>query len=72
MFFDVFSLLRNLFCFMGSYSNEVFPEPLSNDEERKCVLNKMKGDSLARNKLIEHIPITSIFKKVNASICKNA
>lgn len=73
MFFDVFSLLRNLFCFMGSYSNEVFPEPLSNDEERKCVLNKMKGDSLARNKLIEHNLrlVAHIAKKFDSKLVSN-
>lgn len=73
MFFDVFSLLRNLFCFTGSYSNEVFPEPLSNDEERKCVLNKMKGDSLARNKLIEHNLrlVAHIAKKFDSKLVSN-
>lgn len=73
MFFDVFSLLRNLFCFTGSYSNEVFPEPLSNDEERECVLNKMKGDSLARNKLIEHNLrlVAHIAKKFDSKLVSN-
>lgn len=54
MFFDLFSILRNLFCFTGSYSNEVFPEPLSLEEEEECISRKMQGDKNARNKLIEH------------------
>lgn len=40
--------------FMGSYSNDIFPEPLTNEEE-KIYIQKMKnGDKDARNKLIEH------------------
>ena len=54
MFFNIFEVLRGLFCFTGSYSNEVFPAPLSEDEERECILKKMNGDSKSRNKLIEH------------------
>ena len=54
MFFDFFSILKNLFCFTGSYSNEVFLEPLSSEEEDDCIKKKMAGDKEARNKLIEH------------------
>lgn len=54
MFFDLFSILRNLFCFTGSYSNDVFPEPLSAEEEEECIRKKMEGDIDARNRLIEH------------------
>ena len=54
MFFSVFELLRGLFCFTGSYSNDVFPEPLSSEEEHLCIIKKMKGDIDSRNKLIEH------------------
>lgn len=54
MFFNIFELLRNIFCFTGSYSNEVFPEPLSSEEEAICIKKKMEGDITARNKLIEH------------------
>ena len=39
---------------MGSYSNDVFPEPLSNEEEMTCILKMKQGDKEARNKLIEH------------------
>ncbi len=47
-------LANNLIFFTGSYSNNVFPEQLSKEEET-LLLNKMhKGDKLARNKLIEH------------------
>jgi len=50
----LFELLKNLFCFTGSYSNEVFLEPLSSSEEAICIKKKMQGDVEARNKLIEH------------------
>ena len=54
MFFDIFNILKNLFCLTGSYSNDVFPEPLSPEEEDKCIKGKMNGNMDDRNKLIEH------------------
>lgn len=54
MFLEFFSLFKNLFCVTGSYSNEVFPEPLSLEEEEEAIRLKEKGDIKARNKLIEH------------------
>ena len=54
MFFDLLNILKNLFCYTGSYSNDVFPEPLSVEEEEKCIKGKMEGNIEDRNKLIEH------------------
>ena len=54
MFFDLLNILKNLFCFTGSYSNDVFPEPLSVEEEEKCIKGKMEGYKEDRNQLIEH------------------
>ena len=54
MFFNIFELLRGLSYFTGSYSNDIFPEPLSSEEENLCILKKMEGDIESRNKLIEH------------------
>lgn len=54
MFFNILSILKELFCFTGSYSNEVFPDPLSSEEEELYINKKMLGDNEARNKLIEH------------------
>lgn len=54
MLFEILSSLINNPFFMGSYSNEVFPEPLSNKEEEYCILKMKEGDKEARNKLIEH------------------
>ena len=54
MFFDFLNILVNNTFFMGSYSNEIFPEPLSNEEETKYIKLMKQGDSNARNKLIEH------------------
>lgn len=53
MFF-LFDIFKNLFCFTGSYSNDVFLEPLSIEEEEECIRRKCNGDIEARNKLIEH------------------
>ncbi len=54
MFFQFFTILKDLFCFTGSYSNEVFPEPLSSKEEEEYIKKKEQGDKNARNQLIEH------------------
>lgn len=40
--------------FSGSYSNTVFPPPLSKKEEEECIDKMMAGDKNARDKLIEH------------------
>lgn len=48
------SLLKNLLFFTGSYSNQVFPEPLSLEEEEECINKMLNHDTAARNKLIEH------------------
>lgn len=47
-------LLKSAFCFTASYSNNVFPEPLEKEEEEKAIELSLKGDSVARNLLIEH------------------
>lgn len=48
------SLMKSLLFFTGSYSNQVFPEPLSLKEEEECIDKMLAGDTTARNKLIEH------------------
>jgi len=53
MFFHVMELVHNLF-FTGSYSNGVFKEPLSKEEEKECINKMLEGDKQSRNKLIEH------------------
>lgn len=55
MLFNLFDfIVNNLVFFTGSYSNNVFPEPLSKEEEEKYVKLMMQGDKEARAKLIEH------------------
>ena len=54
MFLEFLSMFINNTFFMGSYSNEVFPEPLSNEEESLYISRMKQGDKDARNKLIEH------------------
>ena len=48
------SLLEQMIFFTGSYSNNVFPEPLSEAEEKECLEKMQQGNEEARNKLIEH------------------
>ena len=54
MFFYFSFLLKGLMMFSGSYSNTVFPPPLSKKEEEECIDKMMAGDKNARDKLIEH------------------
>ncbi len=54
MLFNLFNILKDLIFFTGSYSNNVFPEPLSEKEEQIAINEMLKGNKTARNKLIEH------------------
>lgn len=54
MFFKLLDFLKTFFMFTGSYSNNVFYEPLSSEEEEKYLKLLQMGDKEARNKLIEH------------------
>lgn len=49
----LFYLIRSILLFRGSYSQDAFLEPLSEEEEKECIKNK-DNDKNARNKLIEH------------------
>ena len=53
MFFTFVSIIKNMIFFTGSYSNNIFPEPLTPTEEEKYVNDMIKGDKNARNILIE-------------------
>ena len=53
MFLYFVDLLKSFLFLTGSYSNNVFPPTLSNEEEEECI-KKMKVDERYRNKLIEH------------------
>lgn len=54
MLFNILSFILHNMSFMGSYSNEVFPPPLSSKEENECIIKMKNGDENARNKLILH------------------
>ena len=54
MLLNILSLIKNLFFISGSYSNNVFPEPLSQEEEKIAISKMLDGDKESRNKLIEH------------------
>ena len=47
-------LFKDFYFFTASYSNNVFPDPLTKEEEEMYVAKANMGDSEARNKLIEH------------------
>ena len=54
MFLSLLHLIISHTFFMGSYSNEVFPDPLSKEEEEEYIKKMKEGDSEARNQLILH------------------
>jgi len=54
MFFNLLAILKDMLFFTGSYSNQMFPEPLTSEEEEKMIAKMLKGDREARNILIEH------------------
>ena len=54
MFLNLLNIIKEMLFFTGSYSNNVFPEPLSSEEEGICINKMLNGDKDARNKLIEH------------------
>ena len=47
-------LFKDFYIFTAAYSNDVFPEPLSKEDEEENVKKMLLGDKEARNKLIEH------------------
>lgn len=54
MLFNLFDSIRGFFTFTASYSNQVFKEPLSKEDEEDCIKKMSEGNKEARNKLIEH------------------
>ena len=68
----LFNLIKELFCFTGSYSNDIFLEPLSSEEEEYCIKNK-DSDITCRNKLIEHNLrlVAHITKKYDTKLVDN-
>lgn len=47
-------LFKDFYLFSAAYSNNIFPDPLTKEEEDECVKKAKLGDKDARNKLIEH------------------
>ena len=54
MFLSLLNIVKDMLLFTGSYSNSVFPEPLSPKEEEESIDEMLKGSVFARNRLIEH------------------
>ena len=47
-------IFKDFYLFTAAYSNNVFPDPLTKEEEEKYLELAKNGDSEARSKLIEH------------------
>lgn len=47
-------VIKGFSIFTGAYSNNVFPDPLSKEEEEMYIIKCKNGDTSARCKLIEH------------------
>ena len=64
------NFLKSIFLFTGSYSNTVFKEPLTVEEEEKYIKLMLDGDKEARNILIEHNLrlVAHIVKKFNPPV----
>ena len=55
MFKKIIKLLfKDFYLFTAAYSNNVFPDPLSKEEEEEAIKLCLMGDKNARDKLIEH------------------
>ena len=54
MLFSLISILKTIVLFKTSYSNNVFKEPLSKEDEEKYIDLLLKNDKHARDILIEH------------------
>lgn len=54
MFLFFKNLFKDFYLFTAAYSNNIFPDPLSKEEEEKYLELAKNGDSDARSKLIEH------------------
>ena len=67
MFLNLINIIKEMMFFTGSYSNNLFPDPLSSEEEDKYLKLLENGDKEARNMLIEHNLrlVAHIVKKLN-------
>ncbi len=54
MFLNLINIIKDMLFFTGSYSNQIFPEPLDIKEEEETIDAMLNGSKSARNKLIEH------------------
>ena len=69
----IIEFFKNFSFFTTSYSINIFPEPLSKEEEDKYIELASKGDKSARNKLIEHNLrlVAHIVKKYDSKMIDN-
>ena len=54
MLFSFLTLIIKNMLLLGSYSNNVFPDPLSKEDEEIHIQRHLLGNNESRNKLIEH------------------
>lgn len=71
MLFSIITEVIKSLVLTGSYSNQVFPDPLSKEEEETTIKKLLDGDKEARNKLIEHNLrlVAHIVKKYQGKNC---
>lgn len=70
MLVNIISILLQNLKFFGSYTNDIFPEHLSEKEEKKYIEEMLKGNKEARNQLILHNLrlVAHIVKKYESNI----
>ncbi|SMO63708.1 RNA polymerase sporulation-specific sigma factor [Melghirimyces algeriensis] len=54
LFTTIAMLFREVMLFVAYIKNNAFPQPLKEEEEVQCLKRMAKGDTEARNALIEH------------------
>lgn len=47
-------IFKDFYIFTAAYSNNIFPDPLTKEQEEKYIKEMLIGNNEARNKLIEH------------------
>ena len=55
MFLNLLNIIKDMLFFTGSYSNSVFPEPLSSEEEEICINKMLDGDKDAKEAMTDDL-----------------
>ena len=52
MFLNLLNIIKDMLFFTGSYSNQVFPDPLNSEEESATIKEMLHGNIEARINLL--------------------